>query len=138
MSNYIDTRDLIKERNETKSTILDAFNDEFTTDYTDYDEIDFELVDDNKEFQELWKDELNSIREIDELEDNVDNGEFDFGTTLIDESDFEEYCEEELEQCGYMPKDFPTCIVIDWESTASNMQQDYSEVEFRGTTYLYR
>ena len=55
MSNYIDTRDLIKERNETKSIILDAFNDEFTTDYTDYDEIDFELVDDNKEFKETTK-----------------------------------------------------------------------------------
>jgi hypothetical protein len=138
MSSHIDTRDLIIERNATQETILDAFNSEFTTDYTEYSEIDFEVVDNNKEFQELWKDELNSIREIDELESDIDNGEFDSGTTLIEEDDFEEFVEQDLEDCGYISKDFPTWIEINWEATANNVRQDYSEVEFRGNTYLYR
>ena len=41
---YLDTRDLAETRDELKQQILDAFNDEFTTDYTDYSEIDFELI----------------------------------------------------------------------------------------------
>jgi hypothetical protein len=68
------------------------------------------------------------------------NGEFDSGTTLIKESDFEEYCEDFLEDCGYFPKDFPQWIKnnIDWSGLADDMRQDYSEVEFRGINYLYR
>lgn len=138
MSNYIDTRNLIIERNETQEAILDAFNDEFTTDYTGYSEIDFSVVDDNGEFEKLWADELNAIREIDQLESDIDNGEFDYGTTLIEEDDFEDFVEQDLEDCGYISKDFPTWIEINWEATANNVRQDYSEVEFRGNTYLYR
>ena len=57
---------------------------------------------------------------------------------LIAEDDFEEYVEELVTDCGYISKDLPSWIEIDWKATANNVRQDYSEVDFRGTTYLYR
>ena len=59
---------------------------------------------------------------------------------LVEEDDFEDYCEEELEQCGYFDKDFPQWIKnnINWEGIASDMKQNYSEIDYQGTTYLYR
>jgi hypothetical protein len=57
---------------------------------------------------------------------------------LIEEDDFDEYCKELLEDCGYISKDFPVWIEIDWDATANNVRQDYQEVEFRGTNYLFR
>ena len=64
--------------------------------------------------------------------------EFSYGCTLIEEDDFEDYCEELVIDCGYIPKDFPSWIEIDWEATASNMKQDYSELDYQGITYLFR
>jgi antirestriction protein len=152
--NTIDTRDLIDERNETKETILIAYNEEFETGFTDYEEINVALTGDDlgevdyteegieklNNFTDVWSDELNSIREIDELENDVDNGEFEFGTTLIEEDSFEDYCEEFVEDSGYINRDIPSLIRnnIDWKGIAEDMKQDYSEVEFRGDTYLYR
>jgi hypothetical protein len=37
-----------------------------------------------------------------------------------------------------MPRDIPNYIVIDWESTASNVEADYMSVDFDGTEYLMR
>ena len=91
-------------------------------------------------FLEFWEDELKEIEEINDLEDEINNGEFEFGTTLIDEDDFEEYCEDLVSDIGDLPKDLPSYISnnIDWSGIADDLRQDYSEVEFRGTTYLYR
>ena len=91
-----------------------------------------------EEFKIYWSDEYAHIEEIDNIENECE--EFESGCTLVDEDDFEEYCEEELEDCGYFDKDFPQWIKnnINWEGIASDMKQDYSEVEYQGTTYLYR
>ena len=91
-------------------------------------------------FLEFWEDELKEIEEINDLEDEINNGEFEFGTTLIDEDYFEEYCEDLVSDIGDLPKDLPSYISnnIDWSGIADDLRQDYSEVEFRGTTYLYR
>lgn len=134
---YLDTRDLAETRDELKQQILDAFNDEFTTDYTDYSEIDFELIDDNGDFKANWEDELKQIEEIDTIENEC--SEFSFGETLIDEDDFEEYCEDFVNDC-YGLRDIPQLIKnnIDWAGIADDMKQDYSEIEYQGNTYLYR
>ena len=58
---------------------------------------------------------------------------------LIDENDFEEYAQVLADDIGRIPKDagWPqTCI--DWEWAAKELKYDYSSVDFRGTTYLYR
>lgn len=65
-------------------------------------------------------------------------GEWRHGVQFIPEDDFTDYCKELLEDCGELPKDLPWYIVINWEDTADNLKADYSEVEYQGTTYLYR
>ena len=140
--NILDTRDLIEERNELKQQILDSFLETFehyAEQTTTFEDILFE-EEEIQSWREDWEDELNEIQEINDLEDEVGNEDFEFGVTLIDEDDFEEYCEEELESCGYFPYDLPSWIKnhIDWNGIAEDMKQDYSEVEYLGTTYLYR
>jgi len=91
-------------------------------------------------FLEYWEDELKEIEEINELENEINNGEWEFGTYLIDEDDFEEYCEDLVSDIGDLPKDLPSYISnnIDWSGVADDLRADYSEVTFRNTTYLYR
>lgn len=58
--------------------------------------------------------------------------------TLIRDSYFTEYAQELVSDIGDMPREIPSYIVIDWEATAHNIQQDYSSIEFDGVTYWYR
>ena len=145
--NTIDTRDLIETRNDLKQQILDNSNERFNTEHADFDDIGLFLNDEaskyitdeeREEFEVYWSDEFKQIAEIDNIENECE--EFEYGCTLVDENDFEEYCEEELEQCGYFDKDFPQWIKnnIDWEGIASDMKEDYQEVDYQGTSYLYR
>jgi len=57
---------------------------------------------------------------------------------LIRWSYFTEYAQNMLEDCGTIPSDLPSWVVLDWEATASNMLEDYSEIEICGATYYYR
>jgi hypothetical protein len=57
---------------------------------------------------------------------------------LIRDSHWVDYARELLEDIGTIPKDFPSFVAIDWNETASNIQVDYSSVEFEGVTYWYR
>ena len=149
------TRDLIEERDTVKETILDAYNREFETVFSDFEDINVALLGDDlgevdyteeeieklNDFKDVWSIELEEIGQINDLEEEINSyagDNFDDGVYLIDEDDFEDFCEEELENCGYISKDFPSWIVIDWKETSDNMKQDYTEVEFRGTNYLYR
>ena len=131
-----DTRDLIEQREELKQQVLDSHNETFFDQAVDdYEDIDFEEV--INEWKEDWLDAISLIGEIDVLEDAIGD-EFEYGVTLIEESEFEDYVKDLLEDCGYIPKDFPSWIVIDWTETSDNVEQDYSELEFDGVTYLYR
>ena len=60
------------------------------------------------------------------------------GATLIAASCFVDYCQELCADLGEIPKDLPSYLVIDWEATAENLKEDYTEVDFDGTTYLVR
>lgn len=106
--------------------------------------------------------ELESEREDAEADDNektwdVDNGEelaalkafaeqaegcapdWRHGATLIRDSHFEDYARDLAEDIGAINKDasWPnTCI--DWEQAASELQADYSAVDFDGVTYWVR
>lgn len=140
--NTIDTRDLIEERDTNKQTILDAFLDEFEQyqDMTDsFEDIRFE-EEELESFVEHWADELNQIREVDELEDEISSSEFDYGLQLIDSDDFTEYCEELVQDIGDLRRDLPGYISnnIDWDGVAQDLSADYSYVDFRGTNFLYR
>ena len=143
---YIDTRDLIEERDNLKEQILDDFNDRFNTELDDFDEIETYLNDEASEnidederddFKSYWEDEYQQIDDIDEVENAV-GSEFTYGCTLIEEDDFGDYVRELLVDCGYISKDFPHWIEIDWEATSENVKQDYSELEYKGETYYFR
>ena len=57
---------------------------------------------------------------------------------LVSEYDFEEYAQELADDICSIPRkaEWPlTCI--DWERAARELKMDYSNVDFRGTTYLY-
>jgi predicted nuclease with TOPRIM domain len=138
----MDTRDLIEERDTLKQNILDSFLEEFPhyEDMTDtFEDIRFE-EEELENWKDLWYTELEVIEAINELEDEIDNGEWEYGVHLIEEDDFEEYCEEFVKDCGFINRDTPQLIQnnIDWSGIAEDMKQDYSEVSFRGNNYLFR
>ena len=78
-----------------------------------------------------------SITDIEKLEDEI-GSEFNYGVTLIPEEYFTDYVKDLLEDVGYISKDFPSWIEIDWEETANNVRQDYMEIEYNGRYYLVR
>lgn len=61
-----------------------------------------------------------------------------YPVTIIRDSYWVEYVEELLQDIGDLPKEIPHYIVIDWERTADNIQQDYTSAEFDGVTYWAR
>lgn len=136
----MDSRDLIEKREELKQQVLDSFLETFPhyeEQTPDFESILFE-EEEIQSWKEDWLDEIEEITDIDTLEDEVSSSEWDFGIYFIEEDDFEEYVKELLEDCGYISRDFPSWITIDWTSTAENVKQDYTEVEFQGQTYYYR
>ena len=63
---------------------------------------------------------------------------FEYGIQLIHENDIDDYLHELLIDCGYIPKDLPSWIEIDWQATYDNMKEDYNEVELNGNTFYVR
>ena len=137
----MDSRDLETEREDLKQEILNDFLEVFPQyeDMTDTFE-DIRLDEEEIEsWRDNWQTELEVIEDINELENSV-GSEWSYGVTLIDEDDFQDYCEELVSDIGDLPKDLPSYISnnIDWEGVAEDLKVDYSEVTFRGTSYLYR
>ena len=64
--------------------------------------------------------------------------DWNYGVTLVSEDSFEDYVQELLEDCGEIPKDFPSYVVIDWEATAENIKVDYTEAKLGGVTFYAR
>ena len=86
-----------------------------------------------------WNDDnADELRDLKALAEEAEGYAADWkhGESLIRESYFTEYCQELCEDVGYISKDLPSWIEIDWQATARNMKQDYTEVEFGGVTYL--
>lgn len=138
----MDSRDLIEERDNLKAELLESFNEQFPESKVDeFEDIRLADITDAEEYESWEKyneDDIFRIKAIDNLEDEVSSNEWNYGITFIPEDEFEDYCKELCEDCGYISKDFPHWITIDWSDTADNMLQDYNEVEFDGETYLYR
>ena len=79
--------------------------------------------------------ELEALKE--EIESNSDEG-FEYGIQLIHEDYIDDYLDELLEDCGYLPKDLPSWIKIDWQATYNNMKEGYTEIELNGNTFYVR
>lgn len=80
--------------------------------------------------------EAEELAELETLEDEI--SEWRHGETLILDSDFVEYVEDMLKDCGDLPKDIPWYIAIDWQKTADNIAMDYSIVTYQGQDYYVR
>lgn len=66
-------------------------------------------------------------------------GDWAHGATLINESYFEKYARELASDCGMISggESWPlNCI--DWEQAANELMQDYTVVDFDGTTFYMR
>ena len=138
---YLDTRDLQEQIDNLESEIedLNEYLEDLDKDLSMCGS-DFELLTVQDEI-EKGKEQLQDLR--DELQPLLDlkyDGipEWDDGATLIPESDWEEYVEDLVKDCGYISNDVPWWIVIDWAATADNVAADYSTVDYDGDTYYYR
>lgn len=83
------------------------------------------------------EDEVEELRILKELaEEGEGYGDWTDGATLIRDSYFEDFARSEAEELGLIPDDasWPlTCI--DWEQAATELQSDYTSIEFDGVTY---
>ena len=61
-----------------------------------------------------------------------------YPVTFVRDSDFTDYARDLCADIGDVPRDMPSYLVIDWDATAGNIQQDYTSIEFDGDTYWYR
>lgn len=92
--------------------------------------------DDEQELDEWDQEELDNLRKLKEQCEGYSN--WKYGETLIRESALQDYVQEFCEDCGYISKDFPWWIEIDWGKTADNVSQDYTTVDFDGVDYYIR
>ena len=148
MRTYLDTRDLDTRLDELKAlrdAVADAkveLAEAKTASLADPDDETLSIAEEEAQATfdaadtEFGTDEQNELAELEDLESEVSN--WSDGNTLIPESEFTDYCRRLLEDCGDLPKNLPSYVVIDWEATADNISADYSTVEFQGKTYLYR
>lgn len=95
----------------------------------------------DEEFNWAWETEIGSdameLKNLIELKDQFGSEWID-GITLVLDSDFQEFAEDEADQLGLVEnKQWPYCC-IDWEKAANRLQMDYSSVEYEGQTYWYR
>ena len=113
-----------------KQNYIDKKLEEIADKVNEIQECDFEY---NRYFEELA--ELEKLKE--EISENSDEG-FEYGIQLIHENYIDDYLDELLEACGYIPKDLPHWVKIDWQATYDNMKEDYNEIELNGNKFYVR
>lgn len=92
--------------------------------------------DDEQELDEYDQEELDNLRKLKEQGEGY--SDWKYGETLIRASAFTDYVEEMCQDCGYISKDFPWWICVDWDKTAEHVGQDYTTVDFNGVNYYIR
>ena len=77
-----------------------------------------------------------ALRELDEKAPSED---WTYGATMIREDYFENYAQEFAEDIGSIDRNAAWPLsYIDWEAAANALKQDYTTVEFQGSTYYVR
>ena len=140
-----DLESLNDELNDLESELYDIENEEDYEDkQNDIDNKLEEIAEKENEIQECefeynrYAEELVELEALkEEIESNSDEG-FEYGIQLIHENYIDDYLDELLENCGYLPKDLPYWIKIDWQATYDNMKEDYNEIELNGNTFYVR
>lgn len=84
------------------------------------------------------KDELAILTSVKEEGENYAS-DWNYGATLIKESDFENYAEEFAQDIGAFDSGGSWPLnCIDWAEAADQLKVDYTEIDFDGETYLVR
>lgn len=131
LGDIIDSRDIIERIAELEAEWEEATgNDIADYAYLSEDDLKAGLNEDDAH-------ELAILREF--VEENAgDIEDWEHGASLIHADFFTEYTRELLQDVGYIPADFPTWIVIDWDETADNVAEDYFQVMLNGQTFYVR
>lgn len=140
-----DLESLNDELNDLQNELYDIENEEGYEDkQNDIDSKLEEIADKENEIQDCefeynrYSEELEELESLkEEIESDSDEG-FEYGIQLIHESDIDDYLNEMLVDCGYIPKDMPSWIKIDWQATYNNMKEDYNEIELNGNMFYVR
>ena len=132
----IDSRDLQEKYEELQAEFVEGYNN------TQRNNKHRHIVDWNDDTKEL-DGELQSLHdEIDEMDSFIqeinDYGDYEYGTPIIRDYHFEDYCQEMLKDSGDIPDSFPSYITIDWSDTAENLKADYVSAMWGGNEYYIR
>lgn len=127
----LDSRDIQKRIDELESDI-NLLKDELE-----------ELLDEAEEDRdtdrigEIEEEIVNIKSELKPLLELADAGipDWKYGTTLIHEDYWVKFVQD---ICEDISGPIPDYIVVDWEATADNIAQDYSQIDYDGETYYYR
>ena len=152
-NDIIDSRDLVRRYEELKEERADLLEvtkdlDGQLADAREQEGSNQDLIDelagdleDAVDQLDQWDDENSG--ELDALESIIEEGsgygEFEDGTSLINESYFVEYARQLADDIGavnneaHWPNDH-----IDWESAAEDLKTDYTTLEIESDTYYYR
>jgi len=158
--NIIDTRDLYKRQQELQSeleTLQDAVSEAqeaYETAASDWRESTDEQTDETVAIMDAASDDLEAAREAledwqSEYQEELDElnalefevgDEWMHGETLIPADGFADYARDLAEDLhGNAIRDAAWPFDhIDWEAATDDLKSDYSEVEYQGTTYLFR
>ena len=145
--NILDTRDLQERLEELESelddlqtTVAEAQEELNECEDEDEQEALADTLNEATTALEDWQaDNQEEFDALNQLKDEI-GSEWSYGVTLIDEDDFTEYAEDlasDLYGEQVRNASWPFCH-IDWEAAADSLRMDYSQVDYLGTTYLYR
>ena len=122
----IDSRDIIERITELERNTEDEI-------ITLIDNEDWAAIDD------IDNDELSELAELKKLASQCEVvGDWEYGEMLIRRSYWIAYVEELIKDIGALPANIPWYIKIDWETTARNIEMDYTSVDFGDVEYLIR
>lgn len=72
-------------------------------------------------------------------EEGESSPDWSYGETLIRDTYFKEYAQELADDIGAIDRNAKWPVnCIDWEEAASQLQQDYTSIDFDGVTYWIR
>lgn len=128
---YFDSREVIERIAELEAEYADVHNRDFDPKSFTISDLIFAMGDAGaEEFQALL-----ALRE--EAEGYI--SDWQYGETFYTWGALVEYAEETVREC-YTPGGLPSWVTnhIDWEAVAEEIKVDYTEFEFRGTTYYAR
>ena len=131
-ADVLDSRDII-DRLEEVTNELDEIEE-----YCDDNDIRYDEHDDYNSIHD-------EFRELEEVRAECQHiGDWEHGTTLINERYFTDYIKEMVEDCYEVPDHMMTGewpwshMEMDWDSAAEEAKMDYSSVDIAGTTFYVR